>query len=151
MKRRDFILSVSKLALFSTILPILSCEKKEPVITNPNAIKNVGIIGAGAAGLYATKLLKDKGIKVTTFEASKSIGGRIRSLENWAEFPVELGAETIHGDRSIWGEIARNCGANFIDDSVFEDYIIHPITKQIISEPEADLLPEFQQIKKSNQ
>ncbi|XP_060635405.1 spermine oxidase isoform X2 [Anolis sagrei] len=55
------------------------------------------VIGAGLAGLYATKTLLDNGFTdVTILEASDRIGGRVQSvkLEN-ATF--ELGATWIHG------------------------------------------------------
>src|SRR5687768_287331 len=71
----------------------------------------VGIIGAGAAGLYAADILRTKGIKVRIFEASDRIGGRIRSIRLFDEspvktdFPVELGAERIIRTDSIWAKI----------------------------------------------
>jgi monoamine oxidase len=60
--------------------------------------KKVIIIGAGAAGLAAARLLLLEGVQVTVLEASSRIGGRI-----WTEkrkgfsAPLELGAEFIHG------------------------------------------------------
>lgn len=37
------------------------------------------VIGAGAAGIYATHMLKAKGIDVVCLEASDSVGGRARA------------------------------------------------------------------------
>ena len=65
------------------------------------------IIGAGLAGLTAGLLLGKSGIKYTILEASQAIGGRIRALENFADFPIELGAEEIHGRKSAWYELIQ--------------------------------------------
>ncbi|MGZ4037253.1 MAG: flavin monoamine oxidase family protein, partial [Bacteroidia bacterium] len=60
----------------------------------------VGIIGAGAAGMYAAKLLQDAGIPYKIFEASAVKGGRIRPKTDFGEKHIELGAEFIHGSKS---------------------------------------------------
>jgi monoamine oxidase len=59
---------------------------------------DVLVIGAGAAGLAATRRLSDAGRSVLLLEARERIGGRIwtQSLPGFSE-PVELGAEFIHG------------------------------------------------------
>jgi monoamine oxidase len=58
------------------------------------------IVGAGAAGLMAGKLLAEAGQQVTIIEARDRIGGRIFTNRNFFPFPVELGAEFIHGDQA---------------------------------------------------
>lgn len=58
---------------------------------------NVLIIGAGVAGLTAADRLLAEGIGCTILEASGRAGGRIRHLDGFADFPIELGAEEIHG------------------------------------------------------
>lgn len=81
---------------------------------------SVGVIGAGAAGLFAADYLLSKGINVVIFEASDRIGGRVRSLRPFekpspglivtsesrlsSDFPIELGAERILGTDSIWAK-----------------------------------------------
>ncbi len=56
------------------------------------------IIGAGAAGLAAAHELSNNGLRVAILEARERIGGRMFSIRD-AEmgFPIELGAEFIHG------------------------------------------------------
>lgn len=68
------------------------------------------IIGAGAAGLHAARLLHQSGVKVTVLEAAARAGGRVKSLTNFAAFPLELGAEELHGERSVSYRLARAQG-----------------------------------------
>lgn len=59
---------------------------------------DVIIIGAGAAGLVASKELSHNGLSVTILEARPRIGGRIyhMPIDNW-----EGGAEFIHGNLPV--------------------------------------------------
>jgi len=60
---------------------------------------SVIIVGAGAAGLTAAYHLQKAGLdNVKILEASDRIGGRIRKDETLADFPIDLGAEWIHGN-----------------------------------------------------
>jgi monoamine oxidase len=54
------------------------------------------IIGGGIAGLTATRHLTEAGLRVTLLEARDRLGGRIYT-HSTAEYPVELGAEFVHG------------------------------------------------------
>jgi monoamine oxidase len=54
------------------------------------------IIGGGIAGLVAARHLTEAGLRVTLLEARNRLGGRIYT-ESSGEFPVELGAEFVHG------------------------------------------------------
>ncbi len=58
----------------------------------------VCIVGAGAAGLAAARMLTAYGVPSLILEASPRVGGRIRTLRQsgW-ELPIELGAEFVHG------------------------------------------------------
>jgi monoamine oxidase len=58
---------------------------------------DVIVIGAGAAGLAATRMLQHEGCEVLTLEARDRLGGRILTDWTFASYPVELGAEFIHG------------------------------------------------------
>ncbi|XP_029949541.1 spermine oxidase-like [Salarias fasciatus] len=55
------------------------------------------VIGAGLAGLSATKVLLENGFRdVTVLEASDHIGGRVQSVQH-GRATLELGATWIHG------------------------------------------------------
>jgi monoamine oxidase len=57
------------------------------------------VIGAGASGLAAARVLVAGGLKVLVLEARERIGGRVHTLdEPLLPVPVELGAEFIHGE-----------------------------------------------------
>ncbi len=56
------------------------------------------VIGAGAAGLVASGELAAEGLAVIILEARDRVGGRIYTLKDLGQqFPIELGAEFIHG------------------------------------------------------
>lgn len=66
------------------------------------------IIGAGAAGLTTAYLLHKLNIDFEVLEASSDFGGRVKRIEGFADFPIDLGAEWIHTDPSILNQIAGN-------------------------------------------
>lgn len=57
---------------------------------------DVLIIGGGIAGLTAARKLTEAGLRVILLEARDRLGGRIYT-HHTAEYPVELGAEFVHG------------------------------------------------------
>lgn len=62
---------------------------------------DVAVIGAGAAGLAAARMLSGAGKRVCIFEGRPRIGGRVHTLRfNDLPLPIELGAEFIHGESS---------------------------------------------------
>lgn len=68
----------------------------------------VVIIGAGVAGLCAAAHLRAAGCRALVVEASATIGGRVRAREGFSDFPIELGAEELHGpDNVLIREAAR--------------------------------------------
>ncbi len=73
-------------------------------------VTRVLIIGAGAAGLAAGRLLHDAGCDVLILEARDRIGGRIHTDYDFAGVPVELGAEFIHGERAATHELLQQAG-----------------------------------------
>ena len=54
------------------------------------------IVGGGIAGLSAARELTRNGVEVTLLEAKNRLGGRIHTLSH-GSYPIELGAELIHG------------------------------------------------------
>ena len=58
---------------------------------------DVIVIGAGMAGLAASSRLTNAGLRVALVEARNRIGGRVLTTQTASGWPVELGAEFIHG------------------------------------------------------
>lgn len=88
------------------LLPtMLSSCKKTDLLEDANLSGSVIIVGAGISGVYAAQLLKERGWKVTVLEASSRVGGRILSNESFAGIPLELGAEEIHGRKSLFYDL----------------------------------------------
>ncbi|NJN18934.1 MAG: FAD-dependent oxidoreductase [Oscillochloris sp.] len=71
---------------------------------------SVIVIGAGAAGLAAARMLYDAGIAVVVLEARDRIGGRVWSDSSFAAAPIEHGAELIHGRHTSTLELAAAAG-----------------------------------------
>ncbi|NBC07369.1 MAG: NAD(P)-binding protein [Bacteroidetes bacterium] len=63
------------------------------------------IIGAGAAGLTAAYALKKRGVDSRILEASSNFGGRVKRAGQFADFPIDLGAEWIHTHPSVLSDI----------------------------------------------
>jgi monoamine oxidase len=69
------------------------------------------VIGAGAAGLAAARVLSERGLSLALLEARDRIGGRIFTTRPaGASLPVELGAEFVHGRPTEIFAIARAAG-----------------------------------------
>ncbi len=86
---------------------------------------NVLVIGAGIAGLSAAWHLSQTGIETTVLEARDRIGGRVWTSRDFADIPVEFGAELIHGrgpEVNTWAWIRklnlRTWHWNKLDDSM---------------------------------
>lgn len=82
---------------------------------------DVGIIGAGVAGLTAAKQLQAMGRSCVLLEASHRIGGRAYTESLAPGIPFDLGAHWIHSDRlNPFTAIANKHGALLQQDA--EDY-----------------------------
>jgi monoamine oxidase len=73
------------------------------------------IIGAGAAGLVATRRLAAEGFSVTLMEAASVAGGRIYSfsIPGFTQL-VEAGAEFVHGDLPVTQQLAKEAGISLV-------------------------------------
>jgi monoamine oxidase len=70
------------------------------------AARDVLVIGGGVAGLTAARDLTRQGLSVTVVEARDRIGGRVHTVRDFADHPVEGGAEFVHAaDAETWPEI----------------------------------------------
>ena len=109
MTRKEFIeaslLMGIGLPLFSHT--VLAAQGKSSSHPRPFSGRVV-IIGAGAAGLTAGYLLKRHGVDFQIIEAAPVYGGRLKKVDDFADFPIDLGAEWIHTHPKILGGIIGN-------------------------------------------
>jgi len=84
------------------------------------------IIGAGIAGITAGKILRDRNIDFEILEASAVYGGRIKKIDNFADFPIDLGAEWIHKWILARPKPLKSILSN--NDSKFKTFIEKPKT-----------------------
>lgn len=70
--------------------------------------QSVAVVGAGMAGLASADALQQMGYNVTVFEARDRLGGRVHTHHGLAPYPIELGAEFIHGHKAgTWSYLQR--------------------------------------------
>lgn len=113
MTRKEFL---EKSIVLSIGLPFLStgllqaCSKSTFEIPNfsTDYKGKIIIIGAGASGLMAGYLLKQYQVDFEILEAGSNFGGRLKKLEDFADFPIDLGAEWIHIAPEIFSRLTRN-------------------------------------------
>lgn len=120
MDRRHFIKQSTLLSIGGLLIPstFLSTCRKENLFEDINYDGKVIIIGAGAAGLYAAYILKSKGIDFQILEASSKHGGRLGKLTGFANFPIDTGAQWLHGKNSILGDLITKSNTTItLDDS----------------------------------
>ena len=85
-------------------LLIVACKKEKVQINPDNTLPtsvDVIIIGAGASGLAAAKKLEEDSVTYQILEATNKLGGRIQKNDTFADFPIDIGAEWIHENKSI--------------------------------------------------
>ncbi|MCI4669211.1 MAG: FAD-dependent oxidoreductase [Bacteroidia bacterium] len=112
MNRKEFIKRSTALGIGIPFLSVLleSCNQAATLYPNfdVNFSGNVLVIGAGAAGITAGYILNKHNIDFQILEASVEFGGRLKRSSNFADFPIDLGAEWIHEDPSVLAKLTSN-------------------------------------------
>ena len=78
---------------------------------------DVLILGGGAAGLMAARVLKQRGKRALVIEGRGRLGGRMwTDSESVREpLPLELGAEFVHGPAPVTERLAREHGLTMVE------------------------------------
>lgn len=111
--RRDFLRSLAILGIGIKFVPHRIHAQSAKIV----------VIGAGAAGLTTAYMLDDEGFDVTVLEARNRVGGRAFTDYDLAPYPIELGAEFIHGSEVITWDILEEYGQDSLDASDGVGYI----------------------------
>lgn len=126
-------------------LSTMACEK---TTVNPSGFSGrVVVVGAGAGGLSAGYLLSQQGIAYDILEASDNHGGRMKTNNDFADFPIPLGAEWLETNPDVLSEIVNDADTQvdmetirdrpdwkFVNSSwlgFFEEYILPSVRDQI--------------------
>ena len=149
MDRRHFIKQSTLLSIGGLLIPsaLLAACRKEILLEDVTYDGKVIIIGAGAAGLYAAYILKSKGIDFQLLEASSTYGGRLGKLTGFANFPIDTGAQWLHGKNSILGDLIKKSKTNItLDDSETKFWFNNQLVNSLPQETdifEGDDLPDI--------
>ena len=102
--------------------------------------RRVVVIGAGLAGLAASRELIRAGHQVVVLEARDRMGGRIWTSSKWPDLPLDLGASWIHGvtGNPITG-LADQLGARRLVTS-YERTAIYNTDGEVLSDAEESQL-----------
>jgi len=146
---KELIKIKSLFSLLFLVLPFsfMACNKDENPNTSGNPENelqgniengfqgNVIIVGAGASGLAAAKKLEKEGISYQILEATDKLGGRIQKNENFADFPIDLGAEWIHEDKSILNFLIDQPGNEpNVETILYQPMNVQQVVDNIISQ-----------------
>ncbi len=106
---RRRMLAASAAGALGLALPQLALARHQP---------KIAIVGAGIAGLTCALKLRDRGFRATVYEASRRVGGRMRSNRNgyWDDSQVsEWGGELIDSGHETMRALAVRFGLE-VDD-----------------------------------
>ncbi len=144
MNRRKFLKQTTLLSIGGLLLPpaLLSSCRTNTLFEDTSFKGKVLIIGAGAAGLYAGYILKSKGIDFQILEAAPNYGGRLGKLTGFANFPIDLGAQWMHGKNSIVGDLVGKSDTKITLDDSNEKYWFN---NEIVSSLPRDITEIFEE------
>ena len=148
MHRRKFLKQSTLLSVGGMLVPslVFAACRKETLFEDVGYKGKVLVIGAGAAGLYAAYVLKSKGINVQVLEAGANYGGRLAKLTGFANFPIDLGAQWLHGKNNILGDLITKSGTRIaLDDSEVKYWFNNNLIDELPQNPdifEGDNLPD---------
>lgn len=134
MERRDFLKKLVKAGMATPFLTslLMSCDDEQILKDfDVNFTGKVLVIGAGSAGLIAGHILNQQQIDFEILEASSVFGGRVKKAPNFADFPIDLGAEWIHTNPSIFAELLNDPSSQAsIDLVVYQPQTIYTWHKE---------------------
>ena len=139
--RREWLGSVARAGAAGAVVSVLSpAERLFGSQRSPSI--DVGIVGAGIAGLACADALANGGIRATVYEAGARVGGRCASLRN--VFPgqvAERGGEFIDNPHKTMLGYARRFGLALEDVSKEPGDVFYHLGGELV--PESIVVDEF--------
>jgi monoamine oxidase len=134
--RRSFLRKLLLSLPAGYVLPsvLSSCETQDDLFPNLSFGGKVIVVGAGAAGLHAAYILHKNGVDVQVLEATNRVGGRIKALDEFTGYPLELGADHVQGTNSVFYDAVRISNFEYYQD---RGKTYYQLTGKTIEESEA--------------
>ena len=131
LPRRTLLRHAARLGLGAGGLALVGCGDDDETVADtppptddepaePPGQTDVVVIGGGLAGLAAAADLKNAGLDVVLFEAQPQLGGRVRTDRGLAGFPIELGAEFLHGHGHASWNLAQDLNLPLVREADFD-------------------------------
>ena len=142
--RREWLRSVAQAGAAGAAAAVLSPTQRLFASRQPGPSIDVGIVGAGLAGLACADALADNGVRATVYEAGDRTGGRCSSLRDF--FPgqvAERGGEFIDTPHKTMLRYARRFGLALEDVSKEPGDVFYHLGGQLV--PEAVVVDEFRE------
>jgi monoamine oxidase len=114
LSRRGFLAGAS-----AAFVPLVAGPLEASPLVAPRAgSARIAIVGAGIAGLTAARVLRDRGIASTVYEAQHRIGGRMHSEPHfWGNGQVsEYGGELIDSDHTAIQALVKRFDLRLADE-----------------------------------
>ncbi len=105
------------------------------------------IVGAGASGLAAAKVLEQNNVDYLILEASDRYGGRLKKDTTLADFPIDIGAEWIHSAPIVLNALKGRAGSQIEEELIpyhlEETYTWDGTSYNKVSQSQNDFMYEF--------
>jgi monoamine oxidase len=140
--RREWLNAVGRVGIAGAVASVAAPIERLHASSSFGAAPDVGIVGAGLAGLACADALADRGIVATVYEAAERTGGRCWSLRGF--FPgqvAERGGEFIDTPHKTMIRYAKRFGVALEDVTKKAGETVYVFGGRHI--PEADVVDEF--------
>jgi monoamine oxidase len=122
MNRRSFLLMLESVLA----APLAAADLPSQASKEAPAGNRIIVIGAGLAGLAASRQLTSLGYQVVVIEGRDRTGGRIHTSQLWKDCPIDLGATWIHGIKgNPLSILARDAKARMLSTSYDDSSAYH--------------------------
>ena len=140
--RREWLNTVARAGAAGAAVAVLSPTQRLLASRQGNSSIDVGIVGAGIAGLACADALADHGVRAVVYDADSRVGGRCISLRNF--FPgqvAERGGEYIDTPHKTMLRYAKRFGLALEDVSKEPGDVFYHLGGELV--PEAAVVDEF--------